>query len=450
MEDPKKNSYSTKNFDGNSIILGFTGSISSGCSLFAKTLPSIDEYHYYSLSDPIHEIADGLIKDGDIEQKTLELLQDIGNNLRKKNGSHFLAEKIVQRIDSDCKKNQIKKVVIDSIRNDWEVKYLRQFPRFFLISVYSDSRIRFERWSTQNPEASYHDFQRVDLRDTSEIFEYGQKVEKCTYESDIVINNDETIEIGNIKAEEDHVKTKLDKYLKLIEEGPSIQVRPKQDEKLMTLAYLESLSSSCIQRKVGAVITTDDGRVLSTGHNHVPINEKTCSEQYGECYRGYLKKIHAEKIKACPSCGNKIEIECKSCKKKIDGFQASCPDCEAVIKFDYECPNCGEKVFEVFTPGGKNSIGKLLDVCRALHAEENAIVSLAKMGGLTSNGKTLYSTTYPCTLCANKIAQIGINKVVYNEPYTMKAAEDIFKHSEIETVKFEGVKSQAFFRLYGS
>jgi deoxycytidylate deaminase len=64
--------------------------------------------------------------------------------------------------------------------------------------------------------------------------------------------------------------------------------------------------------------------------------------------------------------------------------------------------------------------------------------------------KTLYSTTYPCTLCANKIAQIGINKVVYNEPYTMKEAEEIFKHSDIDTVKFEGVKSQAFFRLYGS
>ena len=44
---------------------------------------------------------------------------------------------------------------------------------------------------------------------------FGQKVEKCTYESDIVVNNDEEVEIGNPKAEENHVREKFQKYLLL-------------------------------------------------------------------------------------------------------------------------------------------------------------------------------------------------------------------------------------------
>ena len=448
MED---SSVRIKNFSADGIILGFTGSISSGCSLFARTLSKINkhQYKYYSLSAPIHEIANKMLKEGKVKEITQELLQDIGNDLRKNKGSHYLAKKIFKQIDEDCGSDPFDKVVIDSIRNDWEVKYLRQFPNFFLISVYAKSENRFKRWSLKNPAASLQDFERVDLRDTSEIYEYGQKVEKCTYESDIVINNDKPIEIGNPVAEQTHVKSKLKKYLELIEDGPSIKIRPELDEKLMTLAYVESLSSSCLQRKVGAVISTKDGHVLSTGHNHVPLSEKTCSEQYGDCYRKYLKKLHAEKIVYCPICGSKVEIECPKCNKVIGAYKSKCSSCNTELNFDYECKGCHEKIFDFFTPGGKHSVGKLLDVCRALHAEENAIVNLAKMGGVSNHNKVLYSTTYPCTLCANKIAQVSIKHLVYGEPYTMKEAETILKNSGVTTLKFEGVKSQAFFRLYG-
>jgi len=448
MED---SSIRITNFSADGILLGFTGSISSGCSLFAKTLSQINEYEYryYSLSDPIHEIAKKLLTEGKVEEITQELLQDIGNDLRKENGSHYLSKKIVEQIDKDCESEPFDKVVIDSIRNDWEVKYLRQFPNFFLFSVYANSENRFKRWSEKNPTASLQDFERVDLRDTAEIYEYGQKVEKCTYESDIVINNDEVIEIGNPVAEKTHVRSKLKKYLELIEDGPSVEIRPELNEKLMTLAYVESLSSSCLQRKVGAVISTEDGHVISTGHNHVPLSEKTCSEQYGDCYRKYLKKSHAENILHCPICGTKIEIDCPKCKEVIGAYKSECTKCNAELNFDYECKGCHAKIFDFFTPGGKRSVGKLLDVCRALHAEENAIVNLAKMGGITNHNKVLYSTTYPCTLCANKIVQVGIEQLVYGEPYTMKEAETILKNSKVDIVKFEGVKSQAFFRLYG-
>ena len=52
-------------------------------------------------------------------------------------------------------------------------------------------------------------------------------------------------------------------------------------------------------------------------------------------------------------------------------------------------------------------------------------------------------------LCANKIVEVGIEKVVYAEPYTMEEAGELFKAKGVEVKRFEGVKSAAYFRLYG-
>ena len=120
------------------------------------------------------------------------------------------------------------------------------------------------------------------------------------------------------------------------------------------------------------------------------------------------------------------------------------------ISIEYTCKKCETRVFEDFTPGGEGSVGKLLDVCRALHAEENAILNVSKIGRPGLKETVLYSTTFPCNLCANKIAQSGIKKVVYSETYTMKEALRVLLKEGVDISKFEGVKSSTFFKLYGS
>jgi len=65
-----------------------------------------------------------------------------------------------------------------------------------------------------------------------------------------------------------------------------------------------------------------------------------------------------------------------------------------------------------------------------------------------SNNFVLYTTTYPCTLCANKIVSIGIKKVVFAEPYPMEDATKILQAGKVELSPFEGVKSSAYFRIY--
>jgi dCMP deaminase len=92
--------------------------------------------------------------------------------------------------------------------------------------------------------------------------------------------------------------------------------------------------------------------------------------------------------------------------------------------------------------------GKALDLCRALHAEENAIVQVAHLGGVSLDNATLYTTTFPCQLCAKKIAAAGIRKVVWLEPYPHAEAQRILREAGIKFPQFEGVKARGFPRLF--
>jgi deoxycytidylate deaminase/cytidylate kinase len=434
-----------KNLDPSSIIIGFTGSFGSGCTLLSKTFAEVYGYKYYCLSDYIKEFA----KEKSLPS-TRESFQDVGNNLREDNSPHFLAVKIIEQIDHDCEGKKIDKIVIDSIRNDFEVKYLQQFPKFYLISIYRDEDQRFNELSKKDDTYTRQKFSEENIRDANEYYRWGQKVAKCNYLSDIVINNNKQLEdIGNARQKEKYIQEKFGQYVKLIQEEPDVSIKPDKDTKSMTIAYLESMSSRCIQRKVGAVIANKDGDIVSTGFNDPPDSEGGCFDEYGMCYRKYLKENKAKDIKYCPSCGEHIIIKCNQCNNILASFTEVCPTCNQDIKF--LCSKCDVPVFEKFSPGGKQFVGKLLDICRSLHAEENAILKVQKINRQNLKNLTLYTTTFPCNLCANKIVKTDmIDEIVYNESYTMPEARKILDHKGIKIRKFEGIKSSAFFKFYNS
>ena len=89
----------------------------------------------------------------------------------------------------------------------------------------------------------------------------------------------------------------------------------------------------------------------------------------------------------------------------------------------------------------------MLELCRALHGEESAILNLVGRG-VDLTDSTMYVTTYPCNLCANKIVQSKIKKVVYFEPYPVEEAKLIFREANVETEPFEGVTFRAFFKFF--
>lgn len=80
--------------------------------------------------------------------------------------------------------------------------------------------------------------------------------------------------------------------------------------------------------------------------------------------------------------------------------------------------------------------GQRHELCRALHAEQNAIIQAAKLGASTE-GAVIYVTLQPCIICAKMLINSGIKKIVYKGSYPDELALNILKEANIELVKMD-------------
>ena len=74
------------------------------------------------------------------------------------------------------------------------------------------------------------------------------------------------------------------------------------------------------------------------------------------------------------------------------------------------------------------------ELCRAVHAEQNAIIQAA-LHGISIEGATLYCTHQPCVLCAKMMINARVTKVVYQQSYPDQTALDFLQQAGIETVR---------------
>lgn len=82
------------------------------------------------------------------------------------------------------------------------------------------------------------------------------------------------------------------------------------------------------------------------------------------------------------------------------------------------------------------------EYCRALHAEQNAIIQAAIMG-VSISGATLYCTDSPCTLCAKMLIGVGVTRVVFLGAYPDKLALDLFAEAGIPLEQYDPETRQA-------
>lgn len=80
--------------------------------------------------------------------------------------------------------------------------------------------------------------------------------------------------------------------------------------------------------------------------------------------------------------------------------------------------------------------GKMHELCRAVHAEENCIIQ-AGVFGVSTTGASLYVTHFPCSLCARSIINAGIRQVYYLHGYPDRLAGSLLQEAGIEVVKLE-------------
>ncbi len=131
----------------------------------------------------------------------------------------------------------------------------------------------------------------------------------------------------------------------------------------MKIAELVAERSTCLRRKVGAVIV-QDRRILATGYNGAPKGITHC-EEIG-CLRKKLK------IKA----------------------------------------------------------GERIEICRGVHAEQNALVQAASFG-IKVYGATLYSTHQPCITCSKLLINAGIKEICVKKFYPDTLARSILQEAGI-------------------
>ncbi len=81
--------------------------------------------------------------------------------------------------------------------------------------------------------------------------------------------------------------------------------------------------------------------------------------------------------------------------------------------------------------------GQQHELCRGIHAEQNAIIQAARYG-LPIDGSVLYCTTQPCTQCTKMIINAGITEIVYGEGYPDDLARQLLEESGIIVRRFEG------------
>ena len=77
------------------------------------------------------------------------------------------------------------------------------------------------------------------------------------------------------------------------------------------------------------------------------------------------------------------------------------------------------------------------ELCRAVHAEQNAIIQAA-LHGISIEGATLYCTHQPCVLCAKMMINARVRKVVYQKSYPDQTALDFLQQAGIEVVRVMG------------
>jgi dCMP deaminase len=145
--------------------------------------------------------------------------------------------------------------------------------------------------------------------------------------------------------------------------------RPDNDTYFMRMAELVATRSTCLRRKVGAVVVKEK-RVLTTGYNGAPKGLKHCAEV------------------GCVRLQNHIES------------------------------------------------GTRHELCRGVHAEQNAVIQAAYFG-VSIKDSTIYTTNFPCVMCAKILVNAGIREIVYKEDYIDELSRNVLDESGVLVRRYD-------------
>jgi dCMP deaminase len=80
--------------------------------------------------------------------------------------------------------------------------------------------------------------------------------------------------------------------------------------------------------------------------------------------------------------------------------------------------------------------GERLEYCRAAHAEQNAVAQAAYQG-VATKGSTLYTTHFPCVLCAKFLINAGVKEVVFLEDEKDELSRGVLEEAGVKIRKLK-------------
>ncbi len=404
------------------LVIALVGPVGSGCTTAGELIGTIlkNDYgykvSYYRLSSFIASHASVVgekINQGVDAADRITELQRIGDRLREECGHGYLAAKAVEAIAAERERDgfgksadggevplSLRRVhIIDSLKNPEELTLLRDTygEMFWLFGVFAPESVRKERLE-HDRRLGRDDLQAIINRDYREAHRYGQNVRDVFHEADFFVRND--------KANDQTLRAALTRYVEILFGYPVHT--PTSDESSMAAAHAEGSKSACLSRQVGAAIVSPAGELIGLGRNDVPkftggLYNEDDSENDHRCFKWSGHCCHNDDKK------NRLyqQIAEKLLERQLIGSRALFGNVIEALK--------------------ETDVRSLIEYSRAVHAEMDAIVSVARANKAGLAGGTLYATTFPCHSCARHIVASGITRVLYIEPYPKSLALDLHR-----------------------
>ena len=323
-----------------------------------------------------------------------------------------------ERIASRLVKDQIepkgppKAYLLRSLKHPDEVGLLRHVYRdaFSLVGVACDANERRQVLSDRLSlfQNSGELAERLIARDESDQDnqDYGQNVRDTYAMADVFVPSGRGVDCQH------HV----DRYIDAVFGEPFLT--PTPDEEGMRFAQDAAFRSAAAGRQVGAALIPTVGTPVVAGTNEVP---KPGGGQYwtGDSpdYRDYKTGEDPNPIYKRRVVQELLERLAQRGWLSEDFTDLSG---EELVAHASEPDESGDSILAGIRASA------LIEFTRCLHAEQSAIVNAAR-SGTSTQGATLYTSTFPCHECAKMIVGSGIAEVHYIEPYPKSLVGRLFR-----------------------
>ena len=456
--DSKSLATSIDERESQELVIALVGPVGSGVTTSARLLKELLTADFgYVVADPFKQ-SDIIMAEAhrigmaNIPRSPLNIyvdqMQTAGNSLREKFGSDYLAEKTIEQIVKfRTAKGGMqggkavpgrRAYIIDSIKNVEELALLRKVYRETLcvFGVFAPDDIRRQRLVDAGALAA--DVKQVIERDLGEAGTFGQMTRKVFSLSDFFVCNDQ-------KTEE--IRRKLRRFLDLIFD---VNIHtPTRAEAAMYSADAAGAASACMSRQVGAAIVSASGELIAVGKNDVPkYGGGLYTEDDQSVWDGNSVQDNDNRCFKWGGCVCHNEI---SRKGIMEGIVARITSSTLLKR--------GVTPDDVREALKGTDVDDLTEYSRSIHAEMEAILSVAREGKHSLVGATLFSTVYPCHGCARHIVAAGITNVIYIHPYSKSKAIKLH-HDAITEVpnqpnkvvfkQFDGVAPHNYLKSFGA